>query len=91
MKKLFLQHKHRHILFAIVLQLFVLFAVAQVRISGKVTSAEGTGIPGISVSVKNTNFGTATDPSGNYDLNANCCLLIFCRENLIALQSRNHL
>jgi TonB-linked SusC/RagA family outer membrane protein len=71
MKKLLLQHKHRHILSAVVLQLFVLFAVAQVRISGKVTNDEGTGIPGISVSVKNTNFGTATDASGNYNLSAN--------------------
>ncbi len=71
MKKLLLQHKHRHILSAIVLQLFVLFAVAQVRISGKVTNPEGTGIANISVAVKNTNLGTVTDASGNYDLSAN--------------------
>ncbi|HVE60518.1 MAG TPA: carboxypeptidase-like regulatory domain-containing protein, partial [Chitinophagaceae bacterium] len=71
MKKLFLRGRQLHLLFAVFLQFLVVFAVAQVRISGKVTNAEGTGIPGISVSVKNTNYGTATDASGNYDLSAN--------------------
>jgi TonB-linked SusC/RagA family outer membrane protein len=51
------------ILFAVVIQ-------AQVKISGKVTGKNGEGIPGVSVVVKNTTFGTATDASGNYQLNA---------------------
>jgi TonB-linked SusC/RagA family outer membrane protein len=71
MKKLLLQHKHRHILFAFILQLFALATFAQVRISGKVTDAEAKGIPSLSVTIKNTTYGTTTDASGNYDLSAN--------------------
>lgn len=42
----------------------------QVKVSGKVTGKEGKGLPGISVLVRNTNFGTATDADGNYTLTA---------------------
>jgi TonB-linked SusC/RagA family outer membrane protein len=42
---------------------------AQVRISGKVT-ANNNGLPGISVGIKNTNYGTTTDAAGNYSLTA---------------------
>jgi len=45
-------------------------AFAQVQIRGKVTDAEGKGIPAISVSVKNTNFGTTTDANGDYNFSA---------------------
>jgi TonB-linked SusC/RagA family outer membrane protein len=59
---------------AVVLLLFCLLMVsltnAQVRISGKITGATNQPLPGISVLIKNTNYGTATDPSGNYTLTA---------------------
>lgn len=45
---------------------FTTAAIAQVNIRGKVTGKDGTGISGISVVIKNTNVGTATDASGNY-------------------------
>ncbi|OQP54644.1 SusC/RagA family TonB-linked outer membrane protein [Niastella yeongjuensis] len=51
-------------------QLMVSLTFAQVRISGKVTGTGNQALAGISVTVKNTNFGTATDPSGNYSINA---------------------
>src|SRR5687768_9310664 len=35
-------------------------------ITGKVTSLEGTPLPGVSISVKNTPAGTSTDGEGNY-------------------------
>ncbi|HQD09507.1 MAG TPA: carboxypeptidase-like regulatory domain-containing protein, partial [Flavihumibacter sp.] len=41
---------------------------AQVRLSGTVKDAVGNGIPGITVSVKNTSFSTATDINGAYTL-----------------------
>lgn len=45
-------------------------AMAQeLPVSGKVTSArDGTGLPGVSIRIKNTSLGTVTDISGNYDL-----------------------
>ena len=45
-------------------------AVSQVRISGKVTGADGKGITGISVTIRNTSFGSATDFNGNYTISA---------------------
>jgi TonB-linked SusC/RagA family outer membrane protein len=50
--------------------LIAALAFAQVTISGKVTSAKNEALTGISVSVKNTSFGTATDPSGNFSITA---------------------
>jgi TonB-linked SusC/RagA family outer membrane protein len=51
-------------------QLIVSLTLAQVHISGKVTGGGNQALTGISVTVKNTNYGTATDPSGNYTLDA---------------------
>ena len=46
-------------------------AVAQSsRVAGKVIDATGMGVPGVSVTVKGTVQGTATDIDGNYELNA---------------------
>ena len=64
------QWKWKSISLALLLQLSVLIAVAQVRISGKVTGADGKGISSISVTVRNTAFGSATDANGMYDINA---------------------
>ncbi|HEV8273433.1 MAG TPA: SusC/RagA family TonB-linked outer membrane protein [Chitinophagaceae bacterium] len=44
--------------------------MSQVKISGKVTGADGKGIPLISVVVSNTTFGGVTDGEGNYSFNA---------------------
>ena len=52
------------------LNLVISWGFAQVKISGKVTGKDGIGIPGISVLIKNTNIGTATDATGNYVLSA---------------------
>lgn len=38
------------------------------QVSGKVISAEGEALPGVSVVVKNTTTGTVTDPEGQYSL-----------------------
>ncbi|HVK46539.1 MAG TPA: SusC/RagA family TonB-linked outer membrane protein [Pseudobacter sp.] len=47
------------------------FASAQVTISGKVTDAKKEIVPGISVQVKNTSYGTSSDANGSYTLQAN--------------------
>lgn len=52
----------------LICQLLVSLTLAQVHISGKITGTNQEPLPGISVTVKNTNFGTATDPSGNYTI-----------------------
>jgi TonB-linked SusC/RagA family outer membrane protein len=44
--------------------------LAQVKISGKVNGKNGNGIAGISVVVKNTNFGTTSEENGNYSFSA---------------------
>jgi TonB-linked SusC/RagA family outer membrane protein len=61
--------KYKPLLLLIVANLFLLTVSAQVKISGKVTGKDGSGIAGISVVVKNSKFGTATDSDGNYSLN----------------------
>lgn len=61
--------KRLSILFCLILAGSI--AQAQVRITGKVTNAGKEGIPGITVQVRQTTFGTSTDASGNYTLQAN--------------------
>ncbi|HYJ37948.1 MAG TPA: SusC/RagA family TonB-linked outer membrane protein [Chitinophagaceae bacterium] len=54
----------------VLLQFFCFAVNAQVRFSGKVTANDGKGVSGISVVVKTTTYGTATDAEGNYSLTA---------------------
>jgi TonB-linked SusC/RagA family outer membrane protein len=72
MKKLCLQRngKLKNILFVLLLQVIAFAASSQVRISGKITGPDGAALPGISVVVRNTNFGTTTDADGNYQFSA---------------------
>lgn len=51
-----------------VLMLFASFALAQNRISGKVTDASGNPIPNVSVIVKGTSEGTVTHIDGSFSL-----------------------
>ena len=62
--------KCKHISFVFLLQLLVLAASSQIRISGKVTGADGKGIPSISVTVRNTTAGAATDANGMYNISS---------------------
>ncbi len=64
------QLKWKTISLALLLQLSVIAVVAQVRISGKVTGADGKGIPSVSVQIRTTTIGTVTDANGNYDFSA---------------------
>jgi TonB-linked SusC/RagA family outer membrane protein len=63
--------KWQHIVLAFFLQLFTIAAFSQVKISGRVTGADGKGIPSISVQVKGTTAGAVTDVDGSYNLTAN--------------------
>lgn len=60
----------RRLSLVLALQLVFLAAFSQVRISGKVTGPDNKGIPGISITVKNTSFGTSTEANGTYVLAA---------------------
>lgn len=62
--------KCQRISFVFVSLLLTVAASAQVRISGKVTGADGKGIPSASVQVQSTTSGGVTDASGNYDFSA---------------------
>src|SRR5215203_4828527 len=44
--------------------------VREIRVSGKVTGEDNQPLAGVSVTVKGTNIGTATDGEGNYSLTA---------------------
>ena len=50
--------------------LFSTAALAQVRLTGKVTDDQNLGLPGVSVVLKGTTTGTVTDAAGNYTLSA---------------------
>ena len=61
----------KNLLLALMLFCSSLVAVAQSKISGKVTSADdGTGIPGVTVQIKGTAKGTQTDLGGAYEIEA---------------------
>jgi TonB-linked SusC/RagA family outer membrane protein len=72
MQRIFLLLHERSYRFylTVFLNLFFFAASAQIRISGKVTDAGGQGLPGISVLVRNTNYGASTDASGDYAITA---------------------
>ncbi|RPD38191.1 SusC/RagA family TonB-linked outer membrane protein [Chitinophaga barathri] len=55
----------------LLLQLVATLAMAQVRISGKVTAADGSPVPGISVQLRNTTTGASSDANGQYNFTAN--------------------
>ena len=50
--------------------LIISWSFAQVNITGKVTGKNGEGVSAVSVLIKNTTYGTATDANGNYVLSA---------------------
>lgn len=60
----------KSILIVVLLQMMIITASSQVRISGKVTDAGGKGITGISVIIRNTEFGAYTNEEGSYQINA---------------------
>ena len=53
------------------LQLITFTAISQVQISGRVKGFDGSGIPSVSILVRNTSIGTQTDAAGYYSLTAN--------------------
>ncbi len=59
----------KHLSLALLLQMCAVFAMAQVRISGKVTGPDGAGIPSISIVIRGTTFGASTDANGMYSIN----------------------
>ena len=65
------QVKYSRISLLLLFQFFSVVLLAQVRISGKVTTPDNKGIPDISVLVHNTTTGATTDAEGNYSFTAN--------------------
>ncbi|MBO9729525.1 MAG: SusC/RagA family TonB-linked outer membrane protein [Chitinophaga sp.] len=63
--------KGRPVLLWLLLNLLVFSAMAQVKISGRVTDEQNTPLPGITVIVKNTKQGAQTDGDGRYSFTAN--------------------
>jgi len=53
----------------IVLNCFIVGAFSQVRISGKAMGVDGKDLPGVTVTIRNTQFATATNASGAYSFN----------------------
>jgi len=57
--------------FSFVLLLLSGSLLAQVTVSGKITGADGKGIPFVSVQIKNTTIGSASGADGAYSFDAN--------------------
>lgn len=55
----------------LLLQLAATLALAQVRISGKVTGTDGSPVPGITVQLRGTSTGASSDANGQYSFTAN--------------------
>lgn len=58
----------RYFLLTMLVQALCFTIMAQVKISGKVSDKAGDGVPGVSVSIKNTSYGASTDVNGVYNL-----------------------
>ena len=71
-KRLSFLHRFLIITTVTVFQLFAALSYAQsdIPISGKVTGSSGEGIPGVSITVKGTTFGTSTNSQGMFSLTA---------------------
>ena len=65
-----IQLHRRRFLLILIMNVLATWTYAQVTVSGKVTDQAGGGIAGISILIRNTNFGGATDASGNYSITA---------------------
>lgn len=71
MKNWFSRENRKRLPFALFLQLLSVTLLAQVNISGKITGPDGNGIPSVSVTVKGTSYGAASDATGAYSFTAN--------------------
>jgi len=59
----------RLVFFGFFLACLSLESTAQQAVRGKVTDPEGRGLPGVSVTVKNSRVGSASDSAGNFSVN----------------------
>ena len=64
-----LRHRRPIVLFLLA-QFLTVISIAQVKVTGRITGPDGAALPGISVAIRNTNAGTATDVNGNYTLSS---------------------
>lgn len=64
-------HKKKWLSLFLFMNLFTINAMAQVKISGRVTNNNGEGISNASVIVKRNNAGVSTNSDGSYEFNAN--------------------
>lgn len=62
--------KHRFFILFLFTVIFALPLAAQIKISGTVTGTSGEGLPGITVTIANSNVGVATDANGKYTIAA---------------------
>ncbi len=63
--------KYKMLSFFLLMNLFAITAMAQVKISGKVTDEKGNGVSGASVTIKNNNAGASTSADGAYQIITN--------------------
>lgn len=73
MKRIYTTVLHGKLKQCLLMLVFVLFAnaiLAQVKLSGKVTTTNGAVAAGVTVTIKGTKVGTVTDNNGFYNLNS---------------------
>jgi TonB-linked SusC/RagA family outer membrane protein len=62
-------NQYKFFVWSIALHFICLSVTAQIRVQGLVTDKDEKGVAGVSVGIKNTSFGTATDANGAYSVN----------------------
>jgi hypothetical protein len=88
MKELYIGTTSRAMPLTIVFAFLSSFAFAQLTVSGRVTSDQGDGLPGVNVVVKGTTQGTITNIDGKYNIDVASRVVTLSSAMLVSSQKK---